>query len=293
MKKFIYKTLIFGGWLFLFFGINGLMNFFNYKNESIDLEKKNVLIMGDSHTERGLNPSIILNAVNVSQSSEPYVLTYWKLKKILANNTISTLLLSFSYHNLSSFNDNKFTELNIGMDEMFKRSYPIEEFDLAKGLKVDKLGFYKVLFKQTCFYPKTTHVYYLGAYENKVFTNLNKVQTTIGRHYYNEAKEYDYSAISIGYLDSIVNLCISCNVKPVFVTPPVHRSYYDKVPTKFILKYSQLKKEYIKRGVLVISDEEGNYADSLFYDADHLNTYGANKYSQKVLSVLNRKSIEY
>ena len=44
---------------------------------------KNILILGDSHTENAINDSIFSNSLNYSASADAYIFSYVKLKAIL------------------------------------------------------------------------------------------------------------------------------------------------------------------------------------------------------------------
>jgi hypothetical protein len=90
-----------------------------------------VLIAGDSHTEKAINPIFFFSAINISQDAEPYYITYWKLLKYLSIHATDTIFVGFSYHNLSSFQDKKLSD-KVWSEEM------LEEFTQLKiltGLK--------------------------------------------------------------------------------------------------------------------------------------------------------------
>jgi hypothetical protein len=57
---------------------------------------KNILIVGDSHTECAIDDSIFTRSFNISQSGTAYLYSYIKLRKILVENShIDTVLVSF------------------------------------------------------------------------------------------------------------------------------------------------------------------------------------------------------
>ena len=77
-----------------------IRNFYSY-NIAKD---KNILILGDSHTEVSLNDSIISNSINFSLGTSSYFHSYIKLKYILSNNEhIDTLILGYSFNSLTNF----------------------------------------------------------------------------------------------------------------------------------------------------------------------------------------------
>ena len=109
MKNFIKKSLNFIFFLIVFFLINSLINIIFIKNQKLPLKKTSILIVGDSHTKKSLNPYYLKNSSNISQYAEPYVLTLWKLKKIFETYIPDTIIIGFSPHNSSQFNDFKFS----------------------------------------------------------------------------------------------------------------------------------------------------------------------------------------
>ena len=109
MKNFIKKLSNFIFFLIVFFLINNLINIIFIKNQKLPLTNTSILIVGDSHTKKSLNPYYLKNSSNISQYAEPYVLTLWKLKKIFETYIPDTIVIGFSPHNISQFNDFKST----------------------------------------------------------------------------------------------------------------------------------------------------------------------------------------
>ena len=109
MKLFIKNILLFCIIPILYFSLNIIINIYIYSHSYIELKHKNILIIGDSHTEKSLNPIFFHSAQNISQTAEPYILTFWKIKKIIKSYKPDTLIIGFSPHNISAFNDQKFS----------------------------------------------------------------------------------------------------------------------------------------------------------------------------------------
>lgn len=281
MIKFIKKISCFLLIPIVYFGFNMWINYYTYRNDKVVLNNKRVLILGDSHTKNGVNPSFFSSAQNVSKEGEPYVISYWKLKKIFEHNNIDTLILGLSPNNISGINDLKFSK-KFWSPEMFKRSYTIEEFQkIDSKIEVDYTTFYKTLWKQTGFYPKKNHTHFIGKYvnnENKDTTDFNKV---IDRHYFYGGKPAGISKVSVQYLDSILNFCEQRNVDVVLVATPVIKEYYEKIPKQTLDVYNKLLDKY-SYNHKVFNELNANYPDSLMKNADHLNIYGAEKFSKEL-----------
>jgi hypothetical protein len=286
MSNFIKNIIIFSIFPIIFFTINYGINSYICFHQSLPIKKVQILIAGDSHTQYGINPSVIGDAQNISQSAEPYIITFWKLKKIFKSHKPNILILGFSPHNISEFNDFKFSKPKWSY-EMFKRSYTIEQFnDINNKIPIDYLTFYKVLWKQCCLLPKTNHIYYIGNYVESYNSNISDWKSAIKRHYYFNDKELSVSETAVNYLDSIVILCKKENVSLILAGPPVSENYYKHIPQSIKKEYHLLYNKY-KHFLTKINDTETNYPDSLFLDSDHLNSYGANRFSKEILNKIN------
>jgi hypothetical protein len=262
------------------------VNYFIYTNQSIPVLGKGILIAGDSHTQTSLNPKYFSKAENISQPAEPYVLTFWKLKRILNTHNPDTLILGFAPHNISQFNDLKFSH-HKWSGEMFRRSYTIENYkEIENRVSVDYSTFYRTLIKQIAFYPKRDHIHFLGEYENDTVRNSSDWKSAINRHYYFNEKELSFSDVAINYLDSISTLCNSKRITLVLVSNPVHKNYQAGIPESIWLKYSELQKNY-ETEFLVIDKTNEIYPDSLFLNSDHLNEDGATRFTNEVIDRLN------
>lgn len=287
MKHFIIKLLVFLSIPLCYFGISSVINFLIYTNQSISIADTEILIVGDSHTELSLNPQYFRSSQNISQSAEPYFLTFWKLKRIFKQYIPDTLILGFAPHNISQFNDMKMSDSRWS-SEMFLRSYPIEHYnEIGDRISIDYSAFYKILFKQIAFYPKNNHINYIGKYSNRISSNISDWESATKRHYFLNNIELGVSKVAISYIDSIANLCVSKNIALVLVSNPIHKNYLNNVPLSMIKEYKYLGNKY-KEKHLVIDKTRDVYPDSLFLNSDHLNEYGAIKFTREIIDELKK-----
>lgn len=88
MKPFLTKSFafvaMFAAYCAAMYGVNALL----IENNPPVLPAAEVWIAGDSHTQNGLNPDLFRSALNVSQTAEPYFITYWKLKELLDRKSV-------------------------------------------------------------------------------------------------------------------------------------------------------------------------------------------------------------
>lgn len=265
-----------------------IVNCIIFTSQTLNIDSTRVLIAGDSHTEKSLNPDFFANAQNISQAAEPYVLTYWKLRHIFKYYKPDTLILGFAPHNISQFNDYKFSSRKWSQ-EMFKRSYPIESYKNVENLiPINYFDFYTTLWKQTAFYPKRKHVNYLGKYSNNKFNDVSDWESTIKRHYEWNGEVLGVSDVCVSYLDSIMKISQKQEIIVVLTSNPVYNKYFDKIPNYIMKKYKSVLERYENQAIIFEKMQETAYPDSLFLDADHLNLSGANRFTQELITYLNK-----
>ena len=270
-------------------GLNYLINL-NYTNSNVPEQKLDnckILILGDSHVQKSLNPCFFNAAKNISQSAEPYFVTYWKLKKLLhTNKTIDTLLLGFSFHNISAFNDKKLIDPSWS-SEMFYRIYPIEEFETLNGIEIDFWEYFKILAREMCLYPKKNHINYIGCYGNSRRSDISDYNTSIKRHFYYNNNNVGISTTSIDFLNKIITLCRDSKINNILITSPLHKEYLKRIPSNFTQEYLKLKNELTtNNGVPVLDFSSIVLNDTCFLNSDHLNESGARIFSNMVMDTL-------
>lgn len=286
MKEFIIKVIKFLLVLPIYFCLNGLINLFIYSISEPELDESNILIIGDSHPQKSLNPDLFHDAHNISQSAEPLVLSYWKANYFLEEAEIDTLIIGIGHHNISAYNDIKFSNDQWSF-EMFKRSYPIENLEsIDENLEIDYIDYYKTVWKETAFFPKNDHFHFIGDFESSSESNISDSSITVKRHYYKDNRVIGFSETSIAHLFSIIKLCKAENIEPIVIFCPVHVAYFNKIPLTYKNKLNEIKQQLQSRGVIVIDKSVVDYPDSLFLNSSHLNKYGAERFTKEVNRLL-------
>jgi len=288
MKKFLSNTAKFLMFLAIFFTLNILVSLCIHKYSNHSLKSSSIIILGDSHAEKAIDPKHFINAQNISKSGEPYVLSYWKLKYLSERIKFDSIILGYSYHNLSGSNDLKFSNKKWA-EEMFKRSIFINDFKAIDDLvTIDYISYYKVKLKNIALFPYFNRSNLIGKYTNSSKSDLRDPFSRIQSHFYYKGKALDESIVSINYLDSIVELCQKNKTELVLLGTPLHSKYLDSIPESFIQLYQSNKDKMIKKGISVFDFTSDNYADSLFLDINHLNEKGANHLTAKLKNALNQ-----
>lgn len=258
------------------------------RTTSVGWHNCEILIAGDSHTQRALNPKFLQSAINMSQVSEPYFITYWKLKKYLSQNITHKIILGFSYHNLSFNNNNLFDRS--WADEMFKRIYSLSTISFNNDIGINKYEFYKIKLHNMCLYPNINPFYFKGGFSNSSYTNLSDSCVAIRRHYFYNNFKNSAANISMQYLDSIVSLCNKNKIKLILISTPLHYSYLNKIPNGFIKNYELIKEKLNKDSVVVLDFSHQKYPDKFYLNSDHLNSIGSEKFTKQVASIIKNIS---
>ena len=285
MKLFLFTAIKFTSIFVFILGLNTCLNYIIFYNSKLPISETNIIIAGDSHTQKSLNPIRFNSAVNISQSAEPYVLTYWKLRYIFKHYRPDILLLGFGHHNISAFNDMKFWNEQWS-SEMFRRSYLINSFGTINKIKIDYHDFYKIYFRQMCLFPHNNHFAFMGGYTNSDKSDLSDIESPIRRHYFFEKEELGVSETAVSYLDSILGLCERYEVIPILIGSPVHEEYFKLIPNIIKEKY-KFEKERIKNNNVIFLDFTNDfYEDSFYLNADHINEKGSSRFTDAIIQIL-------
>ncbi|WP_299214074.1 hypothetical protein [uncultured Dokdonia sp.] len=294
MKKFIFKLLLFILPVILFPVLIASIDALVFKKNNSQSDVK-ILIIGDSHTETGINDGLNPKIKNISQSGETYFFTYYKLKKILSNEDLSKVVLSLSPHNLSFFQDEKTYALN--NSDRYKNLYPRYFFSLEPQ-GVQKLNensqenIYSVLNLILKTNIKTLikgRNAYIGNYKESQKSNLDTllINEKIKTHFYNSKNElYDESQVQIEYLKKIHDLCIEKGIGLYIINLPVHNLYKSQIPTNATSNFEKVILELKNKGVSILEYSQIELPDNYFGDGDHINSFGANQITQKLIKDL-------
>lgn len=283
LKRLFLFTLILSSYLFINYLVNKTIISFQKSN----LKITNLIIAGDSHPQKSINPNLFNSAISISQTAEPYISTFWKLKYLIQDTIVDTLILGFSHHNISAFNDLKFKHKPWNT-EMYNRTYITQNFKLLNPELYEINEFYKTYFKNMCIYPNTEHFKFIGGYEN---FNLNKIEDynkAIKRHYLINKKPAGISISSIAYLDSIANFCTDNNILLILISSPVHYEYSKRIPKYIVDRYEKEKNRLRQEDIQIWDFTNNKYSDEYFLNSDHLNAKGSLKFTTDLTKLLKQ-----
>lgn len=286
MKKFFNKLIFFIALPTVYISFNLILNTFFINQQKLELNKNKIFVFGDSHADEAISSNYLKNSSNFSDGAEPYVFTYYKIKKYVEIYKPEIIIVGFSIHNVAEFSDHTFSNKisTVWSYEMFKRSFGLVDLNqLSEVFEVDLFSYYKALIMEKGIYPKKNKINREGFdFNTKTISDVSDTDKVIKGHFYDQNKVYGVSKISIKYLDSVVSFCNKNEIELVLVNPPVHEAYSKKIPKKIREKHNKLREKYIKNNVKYFEDTINTYPDTLFRNSDHLNMYGSEKFSKEL-----------
>ncbi|MGA2405801.1 MAG: hypothetical protein ABSF81_03505 [Bacteroidales bacterium] len=303
MKRFNFKVLAF---LLPIIIIGGLMEFmlrqmpnvYRYKSNYLDKNSNNieVLFLGSSHSFFGLNPVYTkkrsFNASHVSQT-----LDY-------------DLLILKKYEN--KWSDLKYIVLPISFFSLFEKMESSKEAWRAKDyciyFKIQSskyLPYYtEMLSGQLLTNFKRLYSYYwkksdniacteLGwgtSYNSKYSKNLiESGKEAAKRHRITDDQYFEEMTL---VLDSIIGFSRKYKIELILFTPPAFESYRDNLDQGQINRTTQTvinKVNKCNNCSYFNFLEDKSFIRSDFYDADHMNEFGAKKLTLKIDSIIESK----
>ena len=264
-----------------------------------------ILIIGDSHTECSLNPDYMPGVKNISLSAEHYLLTYYKLKRLLdANPHIHTVVVGYSYHNLNQFYDD-FLKEEEHSRQWINPYFPLldaEGQDMVQGTPgylVSKLKYHyglplKLDFALLCKLLSGTLLVedfsFWGHFREDPLNLLQAkyLKRTLDIHFYREGGIQGLSPLQIYYLFRIAEECEFRRVNLVLLMTPLHKTYRSNIPPGFPEFYRGLADTLTRRYPHTHFKDFSELAvpDNFFRDTDHMNKYGALYFSPLVMKWL-------
>jgi len=283
--KYISRFLIF---LFTFFLLIIIGNYWLIQLTPITFpSKKNILILGDSNSECAINDDIFKRSINFSAPAESYFYSYLKLKKVLeTNQTIDTVLLSFSSHNIF---DNTWFASQSNIKHNFCRYYPFmgrndlrvllesHPKSVIYSLRPISLQFLKNIFRSIT----VENVLRLGGFTSLDLDRLEgalqslKEGTEIKN--YRLPKDLLPTNVEIIYLNKIAQLCGKKQVKLILINLPkrvelLNDKRYGMVEFDEIYNSDFSQLEYFDFSNFSMEDE-------MYSDLLHLNKKGSTYFS--------------
>lgn len=223
------------------------------------------VFLGDSHVRYAVNDSLLKNGINLGNSSESIYFSYYKLDQLLkSNQSIETVYLGFSYHNISDYYDeyiNGLYALSVAPNYFYLLSFT-KQLQLI-GWNSGKLpSFVKAIMKSGVKIWRNENTFIEGF--NNTHTNTRANKTTMDERlnfqYYTNDTLNSFSTLNLKSFADIVALCKEKQVELVILNTPIHPYFKSKIPQEFIDKHHSLIHQYnlrtIDLTVLELSDSD-------------------------------------
>ncbi len=295
MKKFIKRGVLFliiTGIVSLVVGFLSVFiskKTFDYKIK----EKKNILIVGNSHTECSINDSILSNSINLSQSASSYFYSYMKIREFTKYNPqIDTVIISFSDNDLFSEKEKWFSsseKINNKMTRHIILFNKDDYLDLFKSNPIEVIVQTFILYSD--FYNLHTKKRdFIGSY-NKI--NVNKIDEDIIE--FNRSPPIIDSIIAITelqYLLKIYNFTQENEIKLILLNTPIHPILEKHFSVIRQRNCSSIARDQMPNATYFdhtsVVDTSFVLKNSDYADLSHLNNKGSNKYSDFLQSIFNK-----
>lgn len=298
MRVFVIKTIFFS--LITLIGLIAILLFVNYKVDAgayynLPANKK-YLIVGHSHTECGYNDTIISDAINLSSGGECYFYTYFKLKKLLEENShINAVFVGYSNNMI-----NKEMDEWIWGDEYLSARYPkysafMEPSDiylLLRNNPKELLATQPVATRKYIgfLWGNESNIMKDQAWGGYLFLERDKTDSLIkvAQNLPSIAPETEIAENNLRYLDKMISLCKESGVSFYLIRSPLHPAYRGVSNEELFMKTTTER----YAGVEFLDFKDFSLSNSEFGDLDHLNFKGAKKFSQVIQQLLTNNLLE-
>jgi hypothetical protein len=209
------------------FGILYICSFISFRIP----QEKDILIVGDSHTECAINDNIFKRSVNISQSAEAYLYSYLKLRKFLnANHHINKVILSFHGGSIDISRDRWITGEVYIKDHFTKYIYLFTKDEFFFMIKnkpflsaVIKTSAHSrdIILKLITKRDSTYADLYLGGY---LWLDRDKLDEDLERAKNIEPEQHKYALYTYDYIIKIYELCKQYDVELILFNSPTYNS---------------------------------------------------------------------
>ena len=249
-----------------------------------------VVVFGHSHAEFAYNDSLITNIKNLASSGEAYFYTFFKAKKVLAENPqIKIVLIEFSNNQIT-----KRMDAWTWGDDFMSIKYPIYSPFLSleehKFLFLQNFKGYisssSIALKKQLFNILTKEYDYTKIIGGYLYNKVNRVDSLIAVQKRTRLDPDAYTAVSdenIKHLREIIDLCHQYNKQVYLIRTPTHKAF---PATRNEEIFQDVRHKYFD-SIPFLDFAKFPIKDADFADLEHLNYYGASKYSRWFDALLN------
>lgn len=269
------------------FVAEAIPNSYTYKRGYMEQHGRQIqtLILGSSNAYDGLNPSVLLNAFNMANSSQTLEDDYRLLAKYIDSmDSLQTVIVGLGYHSLgATTEDNRRTYYTIYMD-LYPR-WPISKYSFEVCNP-------EMLIKKIIKYAVSRDVTRCDSLGQRVGHTLEAAQS--GAEWWNKdvlsLVENDRLVVgkwsmvieeNIRYLQAIVELCNAHGAQSVIVQMPVMNEYKRQLPVEQVELYDNVLHSLDNVAVCIDASEWEMPSDG-WYNATHLTKEASEAFTNKL-----------
>ena len=293
MKRFLQDIELFSVVALLFFGAlewgaESIPNSYTYKRDYMEQHGSQIetLILGSSNAYDGLNPTVLPNAFNLSNSSQTLEDDYRLLAKYIDSmDSLHTVIVGLGYHSLgATTEDNRRTYYTIYMD-LYPR-WPISKYSFEVSNP-------EMLVKKIIKYAVSRDVTRCDSLGQRIGHTKEAAQS--GAEWWNKdvLSLVENDKLEIGncrleieentqYLKAIVDLCNTHNVQPVIVLMPVMGEYKRKLPVEQVALMNDVLLS-LDSAAICIDASDWEIADDGWYNATHMTKEASEEFTRRLL----------
>ena len=252
----------------------------NYVWSNLFENQEKVVILGDSHAE----PLDIPESLNLANGGDPLLMPLLHLRRLTQERSsleLSFVILTVGPQNFSSLPEDRLNQKE-GYEDWFEgnrqriaNALRFQEYFQTPLAPLHCNGVWKQEFS---ILNKTLNKQPKGWRNPPHLTNSNAVKRA-ERHRVHQDNWFVQGGHQYQFLDRIIQHCRKYELELMLVGTPLHRSYLEQISQSGWENYSAYLRqcESLHPHVQYLAYEEVDWPDSLFRDADHLNSLGGRK----------------
>ncbi|MGE3062075.1 MAG: hypothetical protein AB7T10_00345 [bacterium] len=260
------------------------------------------LIMGDSHAQTALDPSLMKDAISLTYSNENYFFTYYKLKWALERGrNIENVIIGFSIHNLTDAQERVIKERTFFLEHGFLL---LDDYgkNIVKKKSSDLYNYFKLKYEFGApmnFYNNDLLLINFASdkeeFREKIWGGYKKMSSANMTEEQKQklikeknTKDYISSPLMTEYLLKIVSLCEERKISLYLLNTPIHKLYFERYTEETVITFFK-DIEFLKENVdfRYLDYQWFMQDDSFFYDGEHLNERGAEIFSRIIDSIVS------
>ena len=294
---FLYKVLMFCmfilvGLCYVEFRIRKIPNIFSFKRNNLEKNLKNieVLIVGNSETQYGINPIYLSKkAFNLSQSGEHIIYTNEILHKYIAEMPkLKCIVISNSYFSF-------YRERNFQVEENLLVAYnyyhywgvnptKLSVFDVNKYVVslYSSNVFLEILFHNINYYIQNQYVNGWASFKGTEWNSLTKKAASAIIKDHEKLMEIRDLNENIKTYQSLLDLCKKRDVEVYILNTPKHSFYVNAMNHYYLESNRDIVRKLLRASPstkYIDYSTDSRFLDTDFYNLNHLNQDGAKKLS--------------